>query len=418
MDILLLLLMVLLLLLEGFFTGSEIALVNADRIRLHAHATQGDRGAQLLLHMLRRPEQLLSTTLIGTNIAVVSLTTIGTLLAIRWFGDIGELVAVLVLTPLLLTFGEVVPKSVYQQNADRLAPKVIHVLRVFRIALFPIVLAFAGVARLAARLAGTPGARHNLFISRQQLRSVVEMAQRGADVGAFDQTRITRAIRFAETTVGEAMVPLAEMIALDIRRDARAAYRLVETYGYNRLPVYEGNVGNVVGILTLTVWDLMEGEAPDTSLADLIKPPLYISAAQPVDELLPLLRERDDHMAIVVDEFGSAMGMITIEDIFEEVVGDFNVGYDFDEYRPRRKHAVEVLGDDRYAMDARVTVSELNELLQLDLPSTEFHTAGGFVEARLRRIPKAGDSITESGWRFTVTDATDRAILKLRVEST
>jgi CBS domain containing-hemolysin-like protein len=417
MDVLLLLLMVLLLLLEGFFTGSEIALVNADRILLHARATQGDRGAQLLLKMFRRPEQLLSTTLIGTNIAVVSLTTIGTLLAMRWFGDAGELVAIAVLTPLLLTFGEVVPKSVYQQNADQLAPRVIHVLRVFRIALYPIVLAFAGVARLAARLTGSPGLRHNLFISRQQLRNVVEMAERGAEVGLFDHTRITRAIRFAETTVGEAMVPLAEIIALDIRRDTRAAYRLVRDHGYNRMPVYEGNVGNVVGILTFTVWDLMEGAPPDQPLAELIRPPLYVSAAQPIDELLPLLRERDDHMAIVVDEFGSAVGMITIEDIFEEVVGDFNVGYDFDEYRPRRKHHVSVVGEDVYEMDARVTVSELNELLQLDLPSAEFHTVGGFVEARLRRIPQQGDSVSEGGWRFTVTERTERAILRLRVEA-
>lgn len=416
MDILLLLLMVGLLLVEGFFTGSEIALVNADRIRLHARATQGDKGAKLLLHMLRRPEQLLSTTLIGTNIAVVSLTTIGTLLAIRWFGDIGELVAVVVLTPLMLTFGEVVPKSIYQQNADRLAPRVIHVLRVCRWALFPIVLAFAGVARLAARIAGSPASRHGLFISRQQLRSVVEMAGRGADVGLFDQTRITRAIRFAETTVGEAMVPLAEMVALDVRRDTAAAYRLVQAHGFNRVPVYEGNVGNVVGILTLTVWNLMEGEPPDRPLAELMRPPLYVSAVQPVDQLLPRLRERDDHMAIVVDEFGSAVGMITIEDIFEEVVGDFNVGYDFDEYRPRRKHHVKQVAEDTWEMDARVTVSEINELLQLDLPSTEFHTVGGFVESRLRRIPEVNDSVTQSGWRFVVTERSDRAILGLRIE--
>jgi CBS domain containing-hemolysin-like protein len=118
----------------------------------------------------------------------------------------------------------------------------------------------------------------------------------------------------------------------------------------------------------------------------------------------------------VVDEFGSAVGMITIEDIFEEVVGDFNIGYDFDEYRPRRKHHIEALGEDLYQMDARVPISELNELLQLDLPAIEFHTAGGLVEARLRRIPKPGEDVVEGGWRFTVLESNERAIVKLRVE--
>jgi CBS domain containing-hemolysin-like protein len=160
----------------------------------------------------------------------------------------------------------------------------------------------------------------------------------------------------------------------------------------------------------------MEGPPPDRPLDELICRPLYVSAAQPIDALLPQLRERDDHMAIVVDEFGSAVGMITIEDIFEEVVGDFNIGYDFDEYRPRRKHHIDQVDEDIYRMDARVPISELNELLQLDLPSVEFHTVGGLIEARLRRIPAPNDSIVENGWRFTVLESNERAILKLRVE--
>jgi CBS domain containing-hemolysin-like protein len=408
--------MVLLLLLEGFFSGSEIALVNADKIRLHARAKQGHRGAQLVLELFERPEVLLTTILVGTNIAVVTLTTLGTLLMIRWFGERGDLYALLVYTPLLLTFGEIVPKSVYQQKADQLAPRVIYPLSAFRLLLYPLIAGFSLIARLAARIGGGRLGGPAIFITRQQMRTVVDMAERGAHVGVFDQARIRRAARFADISVGEAMVPVAETVAIDARYDTPTACRMARAHGYNRLPVFERNIGNIVGVLTLTVWDLMDAEVRARELRELVAPALYVSPLQSVDELLPALRERDDHMAIVVDEFGSAIGMITMEDIMEEVVGDFRGGYDFDEYRPRRRRYHEEIADGVYEVDSRVSIAEINELLDIRLPATEFHTVGGFVEARLRHIPAAGESVSEDGWRFIVEEAGERAITRLRVE--
>jgi CBS domain containing-hemolysin-like protein len=410
--------MVVLLLLEGFFSGSEIAVVHADKLRLRARANKGHPGARLVLELFARPETLLTTTLVGTNIAVVSLTTLGTLALIDLFGERGEIYAVLILTPLSLIFGEIVPKSVYQQKADVLAPIVIRPLRAFRLLLYPLVAAFSLVARLAARLAGGRRSDQSLFITRAQMGTLVDMAERGAEVDVFDRKRIERAIRFADTTVGEAMVPLAEIVALNRLRNSADAVKLVRQHGYNRLPVYQGNVGNVVGIVTLTVWEIMDPELARRPLSELIRPALYVSPLQRIDELLPVLRERDDHMAMVVDEFGSAIGMITIEDILEEVVGEIRVGYDFDEYRPKRRHEYVREEEGVYRLDSRVPISDLNALLEIDLPATEFHTAGGFVESRLRRIPKEGDSVAESGWRFTVIEANERAVLKLRVERT
>jgi CBS domain containing-hemolysin-like protein len=414
--VLILLAMAVLLLLQGFFSGSEIALVHADKIRLHARANQGQRGARLVLRMFERPEILLTTTLVGTNVSVVTLTTLGTLVMIRWLGEFGEIAAFVLFTPLMLTFGEIVPKSVYQQNADRIAPVVIYPLRAFKILLYPVILAFSLMARMAARLAGRGFSEQNLFITRQMVRTVVEMANQGAEVDAFDQARIKRAIRFTDTTVGEAMVPLAEIVALNRRYDTRRAIQLVRSHGYNRLPVYEGNVGNVVGILTLTVWDLMEEETAGRPLEELMAPPLYVSPLQQIDEVLPLLQGRPDHMAVVVDEFGSATGIITMEDIMEEVVGEIRVGYDFDEYRPRRKRYIKELEDEVYVVDSRVSVADINELLEIELPATEFHTVGGFVEARLRHIPETGEQVEYGGWRFTVDESTERAVVRVRIE--
>jgi len=415
--LLVILFMILLLLLKGFFSGSEIALVNSDKLKLHHKANQGHRGAGLVLRLFQTPDVLLGTTLVGTNISTVILTTIGTMMMIRAFGEIGDLYAVLLFTPLFLILGEIVPKSVYQQKSNVIAPVVVYPLRFFSLLFYPLVFVFSRIARLCARLIGGGKSEQNVFITREQMRMVVDMADRGANVDVFDRVRIKRVIRFAETSVGEAMIPVAEMTAINRNRAAKNAVQLVRRRGYNRLPVYSRNISNIVGVVTLTTWDLMDPELPNRPLEELIKPAYYVSPYQTIDQLLPILRTREDHMAVVVDEFGSAVGMITMEDILEEVVGEIDVGYDFEEYLPRRKRDFEMLDEDTYLMDARLSISEVNEVLGTSLPSGESHTIAGLLMARLRHIPAQGESITESGYRFTVEEATDRSIVKLRVEA-
>jgi CBS domain containing-hemolysin-like protein len=417
MDVwIVLLIMVALLFLKGFFSGSEIALVNADKLKLNHQAKQGSRGAQMVIKLFQTPDVLLGTTLVGTNIATVLLTTLGTMLMIRHFGNRGDLYAFLVYTPLFLIFGEIVPKSIYQQKSDVLAPILVYPLKAFSLLFYPIVFVFSQVARLAVRITGGSRGEQDFFITREQVRMVVEMADRGSNVNVFDRDRIKRAIRFADTTVGEAMIPVAEMTAINKNRSTRKAMMLIRRRGFNRLPVYSQNISNIIGVVTLTTWDLMDPELPSRPLEALIKPAHYVSSHQNIDRLLPILQRREDHMAIVVDEFGSAIGMITVEDILEEVIGDIDVGHDFDEYLPRRHRVFEMLDEDVYLMDARLPISEANEVLGINLPVTEFHTLGGLVMARLRQIPRQGQSVVEQGYRFTVTLADERAARKLRVE--
>ena len=159
----------------------------------------------------------------------------------------------------------------------------------------------------------------------------------------------------------------------------------------------------------------MDASLLEKPLGELTKPALYVSPRQTIDQLLPLLRKRDDHMAVVVDEFGSAIGMITMEDIIEEVVGEIDVGYDFDEYSPRKRHQLEEVEPDVYVMDARIPISEAAEVLGVHLSDRDAHTVGGLVTAQLRRIPQVGDRIEEAGFLFVVEDANDRTPLLIRV---
>jgi len=407
---------IVLLLIKGFFSGSEIALVNSDKVKLSAKANQGHRGAKEVLKLFKTPDLMLGTTLVGTNIATVSLTTLVTVLFVDLFGAHGDLYAFLIFTPILLILGEIVPKSVFQQKSDVVAPIAIYPLKVFSVVFYPVIIIFSRIARLFARLLGGGKVEQNVFMTREQIRSVVEMSERTSSVDAFDRGRIRRVIRFSDTTVGEAMIPISEVTAIDRKRSIMRAIATVRRRGYNRLPVFKGNISNITGIATLTTWDLMDKSTTLKTLDELTKPAHYVLQLQTIDELLPILRQREDHMAVVVDEYGSATGIITMEDIVEEVVGDIDVGYDFEEYLPRRKRSVENLEDNVYLVDARLSVSEVNDLLDVNLNTRDSYTIGGLVLSQLGHIPDSGESMVDQGYKFSVHECTDKGIQKLKIE--
>jgi CBS domain containing-hemolysin-like protein len=411
-----LIIILLFLLLKGFFSGSEIAIVNSDKLKLRHQAKLGDRGAAQLLKMFRAPDVILGTTLVGTNLATVTISTLGALICIRLFGEAGDIISVLILTPFLLIFGEVVPKSVFQQKADSIARVVSHVLPFFTYVFYPVIFVFSRIARFATRLVGGTSTRQGLFITREELRVLLDISESPGGRTAVDRNRIRRVIRFADTTVGQAMIPLADVIGLNEMRSTADAVMLVLKHGYNRLPVYRGNITNLKGVLTLSTWDLLDERIDERPITDFILPPLYLSPQQTIDQTLPLLQAREDHMGIVVDEFGSGIGILTMEDVFEEVVGDIDVGYDFDEYKPKRHYYIENEGDARYMMSGRTPLSEINDVLHIKLPLSEAHTIGGFINTRLRRIPKEGESIAEEGYRFTVEEADPRSVIRVRAE--
>jgi len=406
------------LVLKGFFSGSEIAIVNADKLKLRHKAKQGDKGAALLLKMFHTPDVILGTTLVGTNLATVAISTLGALICIRLFGESGDLISVLLLTPFLLIFGEIVPKSIFQQKAETIVGTIIYGLRFFSYLFYPVIFIFSRVARFATRLVGGKSSRQNLFITREELHVLLDISEPSDGMGAIDRKSIRRIIRFGDTTVGQAMIPLADVIGISETRKIDNAMRLVHKHGYNRLPVYRSNLTNVKGVLTLTTWDLMDAETENKSISDFIHPPLFLSPQQTIDQTLPLLQARQDHMGIVVDEFGSAIGIITMEDVFEEVVGDIEVGYDFDEYQPKRQYVIDRESDSSYVISGRAPISEVNDVLHIKLPVSEAHTIGGLVSARLRRIAEVGDFVDEENFRFTVLEADPRIVIKVRAERT
>lgn len=409
--------MIFLLLLKGFFSGSEIALVSADKIQMRHKARVGSRGAKLLLRMFRRPDRLLTITLVGTNLATVALTTIGTLGMVFFFGKQGEFYAFLVLTPVLLLFGEIVPKSIYQQKAETLAPLIVYPLQAALFLLFPVIFLFSLVAGAAARLFKAGKAAQSVFLTREQLRAVVEMTERRSEVASFARGRIRRSIRFSETAAVDAMTPLKNITTADTAADARSLADLAQAAGFRPIPVYRANTRKIAGLVSLKPWDLMREGFLAKPGADLVQPAYYAAPQQTLGELLPILRRREDQAAIIVDEFGSAMGILTVEDILEVVVGRVNLGFHFAPPRTSRRRSFQVIEEGIYLLDAHLPIPEVNDVLGLNLSQTAYRTIAGMLLSHLRHIPTPGEYVIESGYRFTVEKATEKEIISIRAQA-
>jgi CBS domain containing-hemolysin-like protein len=409
--------MLVLLFLKGFFSGSEMALVNSDKIKMHYKAKQGHKGAALILKLFKTPDVLLGTTLVGTNVFTVALATIATMVMVQIFGDNGDLIALLIMSPLMLIFGEIVPKSIYQQKSNEIAPVIVFPLQAFSWLFFPVIFVFSRVARFVARLVtGGSKSDKDVFVTREQLRMIIEMADRSENLYHFDRDRIKRVTQFANTKVVEAMIPISEVRAINIKRDLSHVMEIVYKYGIHRVPVYKDNASNLIGVVTVTTWALLEYDLAQRPLSEMVKPPLYISPYETVDQVLPILAKREDRMAVVVDEFSSAIGIITMEDILKEVTGEIEVGYMFEQPLPQHEISYKSIGDSSYLMDGRFPISQLNEILGTDLPSKEFHTVGGLIMAQVAHIPQEGESVENAGYRFVVEKATERSIESVRVD--
>ncbi len=238
------------LIVEGFFSGSEIAMVSADRMKLRHEAAKGAKGARLALDMLKKPEWLLSTTLVGTNIAVVTNTTMATALMIQVFDGPGySWLAVVLVAPLIWIFGEIVPKSVFQQRADTFTPRIIFALKFFSYLFYPILVVFSSLAKLLARLVGDSAGDENPFTLREEIKTLMQMSTEEGDIEPMEQDMIRRLFNFGETTVREVMMPLIDVVAIEQGSNCRDALKVATEKSHVRIPVYHERVDHIVGIL-------------------------------------------------------------------------------------------------------------------------------------------------------------------------
>lgn len=410
MDILLtVLVMFICLAAEAFFSGSEIGVVSADRAVLRHKAAQGSKGAALALAMLEKPEWLLSTTLVGTNISVVTNTTMATALMIHLFGEQYSWVAVVTVAPLIWVFGEIVPKSIFQQQANALTPKIIFPLRFASYLFFPILLFFSLITKgLIMLIGGKVG--QNPFTLREEIATMMDMAPVGSDILPNEQLMIRRIFDFTETTADDIMVPLIDVVAIERSTTCGEARRLAVERAHKRQPVYENRVDKVIGYINAL--DLL-GEPDDASIDSFILPVLYIPGSKSINTLLKELRESGGSMAMVVDEFGGMEGLTTLEDIIEEVVGELEDEFDQGE---TTESLVKKIAERHYLVSGRMEIKDLKEECDITLPEGDYETIAGFLMEKTNTIPTTGTIITHGAFRFTIELSTEQAIREVRIK--
>jgi len=393
---------------EAFFSGSEIAVLACDKLRLRQRANAGDKGASLLLRMLEKPHHLFSITLVGTNLAVVGGTTVVTLSLVDAYGPEGDGYTMAIMSPLVLLFGEIVPKMWFRARANTVAPRIVSVLWVAQWVLSPLVFFVSRATDVFLRLTGVDEGKRRAFVTREELQMLMRQeATSGGQIAGAERRMIHRIFQFATKPVSDVMIPLADLAAVEQSDLSTEAVALVKERGFSRLPVYAERIDDVRGILHS--FDLLLAREGET-VGALMRTALFVPEMQHVDELLEQMRREGHGMAIVVDEYGGAVGVITVEDLLEEIVGEIE-----DEHDPRRA-AYRRLGLDRYAVSARMPIDEVNEIFKVVVPRGDYQTLAGFILDRLRRLPREGEQMKLPGATLTVTRVSERAILEVTLE--
>lgn len=384
-------------LVEGLFAATEMALLSANRHRLQVRANEGERGAIRAIGFLEREDRLIATCLVGTNLALVA----GSTLAVAaWLtGTPAGLALALSFVPAALVLGEAAPKMLSAAHADSFAPVMAYPLRFFELLFTPILSVIALWSGIFRRI--TPPSRP---VRREEI--VQMMADRSSKIDPEDRRIIQRAIGLSEIPVESSMTPLVDLTALPETALVSEAIRLVATDSWSRIPVYRDRVDNLVGVIEHR--DLLFAK-DDESIASLVRPVRFVPESKRVDELLRELRQDGEHLAVVVDEYGGSVGIVTLADLLENLLGDIRDERDEDESLVKR------ISDREWRLAGRASIEEVTAAAGRRLPEGDYETVAGLILQVMGRIPKVGEVIKVGRCLLTIEEATERSIVSVKL---
>ena len=389
---------------QAFFSGSEMAMVSADRLRLETGATEGKASAKLVLRLLSSEERLLGTCLIGTNLSLV----VGTVLVTQ-FMAINHLdpapVWALLYVPIALICGETLPKNVLQFHSDRVAPVVAYPLRFAQILFWPALVVVGAWSHLLDSIAGQSDREP---VRREEIMDLLEDSDDGStDIDEGERRFITKLFELTETPVEDVMTPLVDLTAIEDTATIEEAAALAVQSGHSRLPVYRERIDNIVGVIHAP--SLLFSNQTLLPVSDLAEPASFVPEQKKVGELLMEMRHRRDSMVVVVDEYGGSVGLATIEDLLEEVVGEIH------DEKDTAEPSIVQLSADEWRIPARTDTDEREEQCKFPIPDGDYETVAGMILAHIGRIPAQGETVQVAGAQFFIDEASERAILAVRM---
>jgi len=398
---------------SAFFSSSEIAMFKLPRHRLDSLVEEGRPGARTVQALKSDPHRLLVTILVGNNIVNVAMSSLATALLALWVSQAASVaLATFGITALVLLFGESAPKSYAVENTESWALRIARPLKFSERMLLPFVITFDRLTRMVNSVFGGQATLESSYVTRTEIQDLLKTGEREGVIEEDEREMIKRIFRFNSTIAKEVMTPRLDMTAVPTDSSLDEALETAIESGHARLPVYEGSLDNVVGIVHIrdVIRDYRFGahDPEKLDLDDIIEPTLHVPESKNVDELLTEMRKRRLHMVIVIDEFGTTEGLITMEDMVEEIVGEILEG---EEDVP-----FEVVNERTAIVQGEVNIDEVNDKLGLDLPEgEEFETIAGFIFNRAGRLVEEGETITFDGVKIRVELVENTRILKVRI---
>ena len=392
------------LLLSAYFSATETAFSSANTTRLKTLAEKGSGNAALALKLLEQYDRLLSTILIGNNIVNIATASIGTVLFVRHYGDAGATISTVVVTVVVLIFGEISPKSIAKDCAERCAMLSAPILRVLIWVLMPLNLLFSLWKKLLNKVFRLSGESK---MSQEELLMLVDEVQQEGSIDRDEGELLKNAIGFSEQEAQDILIHRVDLAALPVTAGKEEVAALFTQTKYSRLLVYDGSIDHILG--TVHQKDFYVGcGVTDKPLRDIIAPPVFALENEPIRLLLKKLQQAKTHVAVVVDEYGGTCGIVTMEDILEELVGEIWDEHDEEEVFLRK------LGPDTYTVDAAMDLADFAAYFHLKTDS-EMVSVSGWVMEQFGRVPEAGDSFTCGDLRVQVTRVENHRIEEIRV---
>ena len=390
--------------------AAETALTSVNRIRIRNLAEEGDVKAKRIARLLEKPQIFLSTILVVSNVSVIVASTTATIIAGTLLPNFGEFISTIVLSLIVLIFCEITPKTAAVQAPEAWARVLAGPVESLGNVLRPLIALLTFITTNIVRLFGGQTVRHGPFVTEDELRLLVEVGEEEGVLEEEEREMIYNVFELADTAVREVMVPRIDMVTVEADASLDEAMDLIVQGGQSRIPVYDGSIDNIIGVLYAK--DLLRTFATNqrpATVRTLVRPAYFVPESKRLDDLLRELQQQRVHMAIVVDEYGAVAGLVTIEDLVEEIIGDIQDEYD------KEEQLVEKVSDDEYIVDAKISLDDFNELLDTEIEGEGYETLGGFVYAQLDKIPTVGDVVTYENVTITVLGTKGRRVTKVKV---
>lgn len=394
-DILQLVILVLLLSASAFFSSAETALMTSNKLRIRNLAENGDKRAEKVLEITANTDKMLSAILIGNNIVNLSASALSTTLTLKMFGSSLVGVATGVLTFLILVFGEITPKNVASKNAEDMALKYIGIISVLVIVLTPAIYIVNKVAGIVISLFIKNNDDNNM-VTEDELRAMVEVSHEDGVIEKEEKKMIVNVVDFGDTVAGDIMLPRVDMVMVSVESSYEEILKIFREERYTRIPVYEESPDNVIGILNVKDFLLIE-DKENFSVKEHLREPLYTYEYKKTSSLMVDMRKTGANIVIVLDEYGTTVGLITLEDMLEEIVGEIRDEFDADE-----DEGITKISETEYLIDGSTNLDDVNDRIGLELSSEEYESIGGIIMEKLGRLPVEGEVITFDNIILTV----------------